>query len=173
MTLTRTGHCLSSSDPRSLARIDGMRFGSSDVTSVRPYTHQARGLVGAMAFGHAIWYEEVRQRAKKNARLWARADTWLPPRDSRTLQIRDLCTFSTAIPSKIPYAEKGIHTPIPMALSRTFSGYYGRSLRQHFHCMGRPSLSFVRSSGCRTAGVNSFPSWKQIDTTDAIRDAVA
>jgi len=76
------------------------------------------------------------ERQRKTRLAGAFAWFWLPPRDSRALQIRDLCTFSTAIPSKIPYAEKGIHTPIPMALSRTFSGYYGRSLRQHLPLPG-------------------------------------
>jgi hypothetical protein len=48
---------------------------------------------------------------------------WLPPRDSESLKIKDFGAFSTAIPAEIPYAEKGIHTPILLALSRTFSDY--------------------------------------------------
>jgi hypothetical protein len=50
-------------------------------------------------------------------------DERILPKDSLAMEGKDLCHFSTAIPSKIPHAEKGINTPIPMALSRTFSGY--------------------------------------------------
>jgi hypothetical protein len=50
----------------------------------------------------------------------------LSPGDSEALQTKAIETFSTAVPAKIPYAEKGIHTPILLVLSHIFSDHLGR-----------------------------------------------
>jgi len=59
--------------------------------------------------------QKVRRSAKgeaqKKTRVGGAYRLLVALRDSEVLQIREFDTVSTAVPTKIPYAEKGIHTP--------------------------------------------------------------